>query len=428
MNETRSPRSCRGKSRSTGKVNLLGSGTGSVKQPARITSALGEIYPLTSIRFLAAFLVVAYHSLFFFIPSLDHPGVLKNAVSVGWLSVDLFFVLSGFILGVVYIRSRGSSRIDIRNFAAARFARIYPLYALSLAIDLPYALAKRFEPGVNGHTFKLLGLQIAAFVTMLQAWFPQIGNGWNIPSWSLSAEAFFYLLFPFLALTMWKTKHPILVCVLLFLTAAALPFANHYKFHSAFLESLFPWNPLLKLPEFLMGVVVAGRADRLPERLAPYLTVTTGGIILSIVLFSSRVPYVIWYGAGPLFAVFVMALSRSKGLIERILSTTWLVVLGRASYAIYLLHYPVLHWFSGIFRKFLGHHHIWVLGSDAVLLYCLYISIVIGISILAYHAVEVPARDCLRRIFEARTRSSVIDCSPFPLRGLSTPVSSRSIP
>lgn len=232
----------------------------------------------------AALLVVLYHSLFLFIPSLDRPGMLRNIVTVGWVSVDLFFVLSGYILGVVYVASQPTPRISIRTFVIARFARVYPLYALSLMADLPFALMKRFEPGVTVHTIGLFGVQVATYGLMVQAWLPGISNGWNIPSWSLSAEAFFYLLFPFVALQMWNSRHPVYLTAGLWLIAAVVPLANHHVLHNASLESLFPWNPLLELPEFLMGIIAAGQVHRIPPRLALHLAVLSGGMLAAIFL------------------------------------------------------------------------------------------------------------------------------------------------
>jgi peptidoglycan/LPS O-acetylase OafA/YrhL len=141
---------------------------------------------LTGVRFFAAFYVVLSHSLPWVATRFRIPGPAKIFLSNGYLAVAMFFLLSGFILAYTYDGQIAGSRNRAR-FWEARFARIYPVYLLSLV------LAYWFERGLHVKT------QIAV-LTMTQAWnplSPETVGAWNYPAWTLSVEAFFYLVFPF---------------------------------------------------------------------------------------------------------------------------------------------------------------------------------------------------------------------------------------
>ena len=136
---------------------------------------------LTGIRFFAAFYVVLFHSL----PWLDAHYHLATQVRIflsnGYLSVCLFFILSGFILSYTY-EGHSSGGVNRAKFWESRFARIYPVYFLSLLVALPFSWHElSFSSG-------------AAVLLMVQAWNPlqpQITGVWNYRAWFLSVEAFF---------------------------------------------------------------------------------------------------------------------------------------------------------------------------------------------------------------------------------------------
>jgi peptidoglycan/LPS O-acetylase OafA/YrhL len=100
--------------------------------------APAKIHALTSLRFFAALYVVCFHALSVasFLPSIRSESFLGRWLGLGYTSVSFFFLLSGYILGVVYLR-RGSP-VALGAFFRARFARIYPLLFLSLVVDIPY--------------------------------------------------------------------------------------------------------------------------------------------------------------------------------------------------------------------------------------------------------------------------------------------------
>ncbi len=176
---------------------------------------------VTGVRFVAASHVVLLH----YLPKyqlLLAPWWVQNIVGAGYVGVDLFFILSGFVLAYTYLRSLDGPRVDARRFWAARFARIYPLYALSLALAAAFWLPAFLAQGGSKRDALLFPLAAAA---MLQAWSPKIATVVNYPAWSLSIEAFFYLSFPLLAPPFARLRGRALVAAagLLWLGALAAP-------------------------------------------------------------------------------------------------------------------------------------------------------------------------------------------------------------
>src|SRR4029077_20783935 len=165
-------------------------------------------------------------------------------------AVCLFFLLSGFILAYTY----SELAPGIRNYAKfweARFARIYPVYLLSLLLALPFQL----------HTLTLKSA--LAVILMVQAWnplHPEMNGAWNYPAWSLSVEAFFYLCFPFVQTRIASMSRrlllllgavALLVCILCHSPAQGLGIWNPGTVAS----TLIPL-PIVRFPEFFLGMII----------------------------------------------------------------------------------------------------------------------------------------------------------------------------
>jgi hypothetical protein len=100
-----------------------------------------KIHALTSLRFFAAFYVVLFHTVPLVFGDRMQATLTQRAISLGYVSVSFFFLLSGYILAMVYLRS--GRPIDKRNFSSARFARVYPLFLVTLLADTPFVLLSR---------------------------------------------------------------------------------------------------------------------------------------------------------------------------------------------------------------------------------------------------------------------------------------------
>ena len=340
---------------------------------------------LTGVRFFAAIYVVLFHGDLSLGSRFDLPGPLATFLSNGYLAVTLFFILSGFILAYTY-----QDQIDDANgrvrFWEARFARIYPVYAFSL-------LASLGMDRVSSLWAKL------SVLFMVQAWNPFAANAagaWNFPAWTLSVEALFYLCFPFL-LPMLARCSTNMLNVFRWALLAIVVFGHTPLFTlsdptgSTILGRYLPL-PVTRLPEFLLGVMLGliflrsdhGRARRyVPE----------GAAVVALALLC--VPLGRWVSlVGLPFAVLVYELAFGTGWLARLLSSRVVVLLGGASYAIYLLQAPVARWTLAASAELLPRSSVvGVYASPFVL---------ILLSIVVFVYLEEPSRRALRKWFAAR--------------------------
>jgi peptidoglycan/LPS O-acetylase OafA/YrhL len=337
---------------------------------------------LTGVRFLAAMYVVVYH----FAPNFEAhhhlPGPIATFLNNGYLSVSFFFMLSGFILAYTY--DGQMERMDDRvRFWEGRFARIYPVYLLSLVLSYWF----------TGRALSLV--KAFAVLGMVQAWNPwdrQLSMAWNFPAWSLSVEAFFYICFPFIFPVMSRRGTRTLYWLVAVLFAVSVV-VNALK--DAEDAPSIGWCPLpiMHLPEFVLGVTLAliflrSASDRpSPSPLRTYAAVA--GLLAALCL-----PLGVWSSVVVLpFAMLVCDLALGTSRLSRIFSTPTMVLLGGASYAVYLLQTPVRQWthllFSRVPAKFAGADA----AFTAVTL--------VGFSIFVYLYWEEPWRKALRSWFVA---------------------------
>src|SRR5215472_14507248 len=197
---------------------------------------------LDGLRGIAAIGVMLFHFNTFFLPQARLPFVGR-----AYLAVDLFFLLSGFVMAHVYGRLLARNwRAHWWEFARARCARIYPLFAMTtLAMTIAVALFK--TPLINV-SFTSRSLWLQPF--LLQQW--AYGLSWDYPSWSISTEAEAYIFFVFAAGLLLTGKHPRLIALCCVAILAALCIArggnlNCYTGLSALLRTL---------AEFSLGVLL----------------------------------------------------------------------------------------------------------------------------------------------------------------------------
>ena len=283
---------------------------------------------LLGIRFVAAISVVLAH--------LDYLPFST--------AVPFFYVLSGFILTCKYAGDPGLAR-DPRKFWIARASRIYPVYILGLGLFI-------FYRWLTGYDFTASLAGLAASSLMLQSWFPRLSVGWNTPGWSCSDEAFFYLLFPAMAVVVVKIQErsSLIALIAACWVAGMLPVAAFF-WHSPAVVSIEWWikflqySPLIHVPEFVIGMAL-GRlwATRPPDPPVPpsgsWLSAICSVVVMVVTVYP--VPRLVIHGVflAPVFALLIWGLARGGGL-ARPLSTPVAVRLGYASYAFYILQDPV---------------------------------------------------------------------------------------
>lgn len=300
-----------------------------------------ELPALHGLRYVAAVHVAVFH----FGGGLE--GVAPSFVThTGFVAVNLFFVLSGFVLAHTYVHT--ARPLDVRAFWRARFARIYPVYLLGFVLMAPFAWSSVQTPLVP-----------LANLLLVQAWWAPWALTWNFPGWSISAEALFYLLFP--ALFAFAASAPLgrrrFAWVAAWLAGLALPFA-YLAWNpdalgtvdvrsSAFWLDTLKFHPLARLPDFTVGVLTATLVSRGAARSGAWMSGLSAVGIVGALLLHERVPFVLLNNGllTPLFAALLVGLARGGGL-ARVLASKPLVTLGKSSYVLYILHAPVALWLA----------------------------------------------------------------------------------
>jgi peptidoglycan/LPS O-acetylase OafA/YrhL len=293
---------------------------------------------LTGVRFFAAAAVLLFHYGAGFSDRIHAPSPVRHVLHNGFLGVSLFFVLSGFIITYSHFSETMSPGV-VRRFLWARVARIYPVYLLALVLALPTVVPLP-RPG-----------EALAVLTMTQAWTPpasKLGFAWVMQAWTLSIEAAFYLLFPLYwpwvrRLGQRGTMLLALACAV-FILAFGVPLVSPGAVTVPLLgDGVVVPIPLFRMAEFTYGMAICQLFVRWPR---PVSTGTANvleiGLALAMVgtLATADSPH-----AKALFTVlaglFLLVTAQGAGIVSRLLSTRLLLLLGGASYAIYILQQPI---------------------------------------------------------------------------------------
>jgi peptidoglycan/LPS O-acetylase OafA/YrhL len=317
---------------------------------------------LTGIRFIAAFAVFVAHFGHF---------------DFGAQGVSLFFVLSGFILTKVYTAKTWT----LGQFYWARFARIYPAYLFSLIVALPV-----FWSAIRTH--ESIPAFVGSVLLMLHAWMPDTAHYWNNPSWSLSAEALFYLIFPFaLALLNLRVRYLVAIVLGLWTLQTWNQVTGDYSDGGQFISKF----PLFRLPEFLIGIAFGWMHGKMRIPFAVPLSVAV--IVLAGIFMPTGTTYT---ALAPVYGLLLLGLTEHRGW----LASKPLVLLGEASYSFYLLHMPVILWIYGL-ERMTG------IALPMVVKAPLLFTITLAMSLFSLLVIERPARKWLlgQRFFRTVTQS-----------------------
>lgn len=321
-----------------------------------LNQSRGTFPALTSIRFIAAFTVVISH--YAENGLLRLPSSIFHFIDGGRSAVSLFFVLSGFVLTFTYWDKLASDQR--RAFYEARFARIYPMIVLGLLLCAPvvfylvhtdnaFLMLKWYA--IKDAVYPALAASLVSQLLLINGWLPfsAINQSWNGPSVSVSCEAFFYLLFPFVLPRMAGMRAARLACVciaLWIITGVWIAWLHIYMPISRSGAMIYSM-PVTRLSEFVLGIGVAIAYRRLRA---------TGawqhgrGVALIVVALFSLIGLSAWPPVQPAYfleAPFFAALILGLALLERpvigsgLLNWRPLVRLGEASYSLYLIHLPI---------------------------------------------------------------------------------------
>ena len=379
--------------------------TGVIASHRTLSTGKRNFDALTGLRFFAAIGVVFYH--FAQQAKTSWPAPLANLVDSGFVAVSFFYVLSGFVLSYSYVNSQGQMQGSRRSFWVARLARIYPAYLLAFLLATPTNIIWSLHVNHLGTAIAKLFVGAVSVLSLQQAWTPWSAWYWNYPAWSVSVEAFFYLVFPFLALGLRRfqirTAFVGIACLWLLslIAPVALILTNGVAAGPGDrLEMAVEFTPLLRLPEFAAGLLLGRiyvqgfRLSFSSARIATYLSAVAILGILAVA--SPSIPRPLLAGGllVPLFALLILALAEGQTLMAKALAWAPLILLGEASYGIYILQIPVSY----------------VLRSppplQSLVSLSFYSVVLIVTALLSWRFVEAPLRVQIRRRLLGRDSGS----------------------
>ena len=360
---------------------------------------------LTGLRFFAAINIVLFH--------FSNPqwfGFLAPLVNAGFISVSYFILLSGFVLAYNYADRARNGELDRKRFWEARFTRIYPIYFLSLLLSVG-----QLKIEYQSHTHAMFWTGMVLTPLLLQGFIPAVATFVNTPAWTMSAEAFYYVVFPWLA----KWKRPARIAPHLKKMAGVwvlglVPGALYMAFNPDGIAHPDRWSygkwlwalkytPYAHIFGFVFGVMLAD-LDQMVERksrLRLWLGLIGFGGIYGILRLGPLAPYAIVHDGllMPLFACVILGLAGENPLAH-VLGARPLVFVGEASYCLYLLHFNL--W------KLVHDSH--VLDATGLSRFDPWISyiLLIALAIFALYFIEKPAQRKLRELMHA---TSVIRAS-----------------
>jgi peptidoglycan/LPS O-acetylase OafA/YrhL len=350
---------------------------------------------LTGIRGFAAVWVLVYHTWTFFALRSVTVGAggatldLTPFFSLGWAGVDVFFVLSGFLLALPFVRAglSGAPRPSFRVFFQRRVLRVFPAYFAQLLILIPLALA-----GKLGDVPSLAN--IAAHLALAHN-SPEYNGAINTPYWTMPIEWDFYLAFPLLILWIKPGRWAWLAGLSVAATIAYRMLIYAAPSTRPLLEQ-FPGRS----DQFVFGMIGAyaflrlSDSDQRWERAADVmgLLAVTAAIGLMYLLhyrveeyFRGEWTLYTWHMLfGAAVAVLLVATAWNGRIVAAVLANRVMVGLGAISYSIYLWHYPLLLWLK---------NSEWVEGAakhGMMLMLPLALAVVVPVAYISYRFIERP--------------------------------------
>lgn len=354
---------------------------------------------LVSMRGIAAWWVVFFHSLALMMSACPNiPLLVVKIISHGYLAVDFFFVLSGFIIFInYYAKFTSNFRQSLFPFYWNRLTRIYPVHFAMLLAYLALAGVFRYTSASHALPPALNKQLFFENLFLVQAW--QIeSTSWNVPAWSVSAEWFVYLLFPFIASGLAKFAGGFVgkIALAVAIFAAVIGFGIYQPQDGT--------TPTLMLPlvrashEFLLGAIAGALFIHHKDRL-----IKAKGLLLLLIAttvtvrFFAEIPYYFFVPFLCFVSICILCVDESN--VTKILCAKWLVYLGEISYSTYMIHYFVKDVFKATLVKDL----------NAVNSYALFGSFlfVLLASIVMHRMFEVPVQSYLRKRFFSTSKKII---------------------
>ncbi|MBU0689642.1 MAG: acyltransferase [Gammaproteobacteria bacterium] len=263
----------------------------------------------------------------------------------GYAGVDMFFVISGYVITQLIVREHRAGRFTLSGFYKNRVIRLLPnLFAMIVAtIVIGYFLLLPFDFGQFGKSLQFTAVYLTNLVFARQQGYFDLSREVKplLHTWSLSIEEQFYLFFPLLLVMLWRFRYRRwMVFGLLFVCSLAWKVWVIQQDH---ISSFFSFPG--RIWEFMIGAMAAQVSDDIRQRFArnEWLSVLSILFILLTFLFlDERIPYAGVWVAASCFATAVLILSSHGTRVGAVLSGKQLVFAGALSYSLYLWHWPLL--------------------------------------------------------------------------------------
>ena len=362
-------------------------------------------YPeVDGLRAIAVFGVIFYH--------LDITLLNKNILSGGFIGVDIFFVISGYLISLIILQEiKTTGNFSFKNFYEKRIRRIVPAYLISVLFTLPFVFILLLDGGLRDFARSLISTIF--FLSNIYFWGTDNVYGAEyslsqplLHTWSLSVEVQFYILFPVLIFFLINNYSKSYFKIIFFFFILSLSFATWsaftqkyfiYNIYKSFSFYFFSSANFYLLPtrafEFLFGTIILYFQlnsfyfkKKIQENYFLKNILSVLGfflIIFSFLFFNDRMLMPSLYSIFPLLGVFLIIIfSDEQNIINKILSNKTLVFFGIISYSLYLFHFPIFA-FSRIANIF----------DQSIYIKILLLILTIFLSILNFYLIEKPFRN-----------------------------------
>lgn len=357
-----------------------------MSESSQRTEPVTRLHSLTSLRFFAAAAVALMHGF---------GRYQLPVVDLGFVGVTFFFMLSGFVLTWAYTPGKGSA-----SFLRNRFAKLFPLSALTLAVAVLLPVSPNSSP-----------VYFLQSLTFTQAWWPDAALSFNPVAWSLSAEAFFYLLLPAIVMVLRRFNPRQLVSFIVFLAALQPVLGLVLQITvgldvSAYVAHFFTYYfPPFRLPEFIIGIALALllKAGYRPSRACQFLAGSTTTLGVALVLVADLFHLALSWVSSALLLPAILVLIWSSARRElagksRILLDPRLVKLGDRSFSFYMVHYLVLGFVGFLIGEGAQSLPWWFVPPTLIA--------AAGVAGLAYKFVEKPCERFIRNLLSPKRASA----------------------
>ncbi|WP_298476961.1 acyltransferase [uncultured Maribacter sp.] len=366
------------------------------------SKSVNYISSLTPLRGLAALLVVLFHYDIWLMlrgfPRLINPNY-SSIISNGYLWVDFFFILSGFVICHVYgQRLENQTKTVIKKYLWARFTRLYPLHVFVMLLFLlqtivlfwlypVYAIEKwQWARTVSDFFIHLFFLQTSGIIN---------SPVWNVGSWSIAAEWWTYIFAIGLIPLLNKGKNLIHILALILALLGFIFIANQNPNLS--IDEFYGLGTLRCIFGFTIGINVYQAYSILFNKVSIW---SKDWLFYAMLLCSLSVLHFDFYDVIviPFFGAFILCASLNKGLPSKILNSKPLLFLGNISYSVYLIHlFWIYLWLMWLDLYFIPSNPNIVPGIPYKILWLsILLVLIISSSYLTYTYVEVSAQKKLR--------------------------------